>query len=48
VFPVSNLGTVALTTIIGILFFNEKISKVNFTGLVFAAGAIVLIILSGN
>jgi len=48
VFPVSNLGTVALTTIIGILFFKEQISKVNFTGLVFAAGAIVLIILSGH
>jgi len=48
VFPISNLGTVALTTLIGILFFKEKISRINFVGLLAAAGAIVLIILSGQ
>jgi drug/metabolite transporter (DMT)-like permease len=48
VFPISNLGTVALTTITGIFFFKEKLSKINFVGLFCALAAIVLIILSRN
>ncbi len=46
VFPISNLGTVALATLAGIIFFKEKISKVNLLGLAFAVVSIVLIILS--
>jgi drug/metabolite transporter (DMT)-like permease len=48
VFPISNLGTVAVATIAGILFFKEQISKINWLGLVFAVVSIVLIILSSG
>lgn len=44
VFPVSNLGTVALATLAGIVFFKEKISKLNMLGLAFAAVSIGLIV----
>ncbi|MFN8322989.1 MAG: hypothetical protein U0T74_10055 [Chitinophagales bacterium] len=46
VFPVSNLGTVAVATVAGVLFFKERISRVNFVGLIFALLSILLIILS--
>ena len=46
VFPVSNLGTVAVATLAGIVLFKEKISKVNMLGLTFAFISITLIILS--
>lgn len=48
VFPVSNLGTVALATLAGILFFKEQISKINWIGLAFAVVSIVLIIISSG
>ena len=48
VFPVSNLGTVAVATLAGILFFKEKISKINLLGLAFAVVSIVLIIVSSG
>ena len=46
VFPVSNLGVVAVVTASGILIFKEKLSRVNLLGLVFAAIAITFITLS--
>jgi drug/metabolite transporter (DMT)-like permease len=46
VFPVSNLGTVALATLAGIVFFKERISRINLLGLILAALSIVLIILA--
>ena len=46
IFPVSNLGTVAVATVVSFLVFKEKISKVNLAGLAFAAVAIILIVLS--
>ncbi len=46
VFPVSNLGTVAVASVTGFVVFKEKISKVNLLGLIFAVVAIVFIILS--
>jgi drug/metabolite transporter (DMT)-like permease len=48
VFPVSNLGTVAAATFAGIIFFKEKLSKLNMLGLAFAVVSIVLIILSSG
>lgn len=44
VFPVSNLGTVLVATLAGVLIFNEKLSKLNLLGLGFAVLSIVLII----
>ena len=46
IFPVSNLGTVAVATLISFVLFKERISKINLTGLAFAAAAIILIVLS--
>jgi drug/metabolite transporter (DMT)-like permease len=46
VFPVSNLGVVALATAIGVVAFKEKISKTNMLGLLLAAISITLIIFS--
>lgn len=46
VFPVSNLGTVAAATGIGVLFFNETISRTNAIGLLLAALSITSIIAS--
>ncbi|MDB5284109.1 MAG: family transporter, partial [Bacteroidota bacterium] len=46
IFPVINLGTVAFASIAGFLAFKEKISFINFIGLMFAAVSIILIVLS--
>lgn len=46
VFPVINLGVVAVVTLGGIFMFREKISRLNAIGLVCAAASIVVIILS--
>jgi len=46
IFPINNLGTVAVATLVSFIIFKEKISKINMAGLAFAAVAIVLIILS--
>lgn len=48
IFPVMNLGTVAFASLAGVVFFREKISKVNLAGLFFAALSIGAILLSGN
>ncbi len=47
VFPVINLGVVAVVTLGGILFFRERISRTNAIGLGFAAASILVILLSG-
>ncbi|WP_432710963.1 EamA family transporter [Pedobacter sp.] len=46
VFAAMNLGVIILGSIIGILLFKEKLSKVNYAGLCLALGAVVLITLS--
>lgn len=43
-FPLNNVGVVALSAVIGIIFFKEKISKTNSIGLVAALVALVLLI----
>ena len=46
IFPIANLGTVAVATLVSFVLFKERISKINLTGLAFAAAAIILIVLS--
>lgn len=46
VFPISNLGTVLVATLAGLIVFKEKITKINVLGLAFAVLSIVLIMLS--
>lgn len=46
IFPVSNLGTVAVATLVSFVVFKERISKVNLVGLAFAVVAITLIVWS--
>jgi drug/metabolite transporter (DMT)-like permease len=46
IFPVTNLGTVSVATVVSYLLFKEKLSGVNLIGLLFAVAAIVLIVLS--
>lgn len=43
IFPVNNIGIVAVSTLVGVGFFKEKLSKQNQYGLVVAAIAIALI-----
>ena len=42
-FPIFNVGIVSLSALLGILFFKEKLSKINYIGLVFALGAILML-----
>lgn len=44
VFPMANLGTVAFATVIGVLFFNEKISRLNALGLALMALAMIAMV----
>ncbi len=46
VFAGMNMGVIILGSVVGILFFKEKVSKINLVGLVFALIAIVLIVIS--
>ncbi|KGO93766.1 DMT family transporter [Flavobacterium subsaxonicum] len=46
VFAAMNMGVIVLGSIAGILIFKEKVSKINYLGLILALGAIVLIALS--
>ena len=48
VFPISNLGTVAVATVISIIFFREKPSRINFIGLMFAVASILVIVFSNS
>ena len=43
VFPISNVGIVGLSALTGFFFFREKLSKMNWLGIVFAILAILLI-----
>lgn len=43
VFPVVNASVVALTAVIGVLFFKERISKRQWTGIVLAIVAVAII-----
>jgi drug/metabolite transporter (DMT)-like permease len=46
VFAGMNMGVIVIGSLVGILIFKEKITKLNFTGLFLALIAIVLIVLS--
>ncbi|MBP4138661.1 DMT family transporter [Flavobacterium geliluteum] len=46
VFAGMNMGVIILGSLVGLLFFKEKISKINFIGLFLALIAIVLIVIS--
>ena len=41
-FPIYNLSLIGIAAFLGIVFFKEKFSKINYIGLILAAGAIVL------
>ncbi len=42
-FPIFNVGIVSLSALLGIVFFKEKLSKINYIGLIFALGAILML-----
>lgn len=46
VFAGMNLGVIVLGSLVGIIFFKEKLSKINYLGLILALVAIVFIVLS--
>ncbi|KQW99308.1 DMT family transporter [Flavobacterium sp. Root420] len=46
VFAGMNMGVIILGSLVGLLFFREKLSKINFIGLFLALIAIVLIVIS--
>jgi drug/metabolite transporter (DMT)-like permease len=46
VFATMNLGVVALGTFVGVLAFRERLSRINATGVLLAAGAIALLTLA--
>ena len=46
VFASMNIGVIVLGTFVGMLFFKEKLSKINFAGIILALTAIVFIVIS--
>ena len=46
VFAAMNIGVIVIGSLIGIIAFKERLSKLNYVGLLFALVAIVLITLS--
>lgn len=48
VFAAMNLGVIILGTLIGIIAFKEKLSKLNYVGIVLAIAAVIFITLSQN
>lgn len=46
VFPLNNLGMVAFSTLVGVMAFKERISLLNFVGLLFAAASIAIIVIA--
>lgn len=46
VFAGMNMGVIVLGSVIGLFFFKEKLSKINFTGIFLALIAIILIVIS--
>ncbi|WP_431295071.1 hypothetical protein [Pedobacter sp. P26] len=48
VFAAMNLGVIIIGTLIGIIAFKEKLSKLNYVGIVLAIAAVIFITLSQN
>lgn len=48
VFAAMNLGVIVVGTLIGVLVFKEKLTKVNYIGIILAIAAVVCITLSQN
>ena len=48
VFAAMNLGVIIVGTLIGVVAFKEKLSKLNYAGIIFAIAAIIFITLSQN
>jgi len=48
VFAAMNLGVIIVGTLIGIIVFKEKLSKLNYAGIILAIAAVVFITLSQN
>ncbi|WP_029274391.1 DMT family transporter [Pedobacter borealis] len=48
VFAAMNLGVIIVGTLIGVIVFKEKLSKLNYAGIIFAIAAIIFITLSQN
>ncbi|WP_426329702.1 EamA family transporter [Pedobacter sp. R-06] len=48
VFAAMNLGVIIVGTLIGVIAFKEKLSKLNYAGIIFAIAAIIFITLSQN
>jgi drug/metabolite transporter (DMT)-like permease len=46
VFAAMNMGVIVLGSVVGILLFREKVSKVNYIGIALALAAILFITLS--
>jgi uncharacterized membrane protein len=46
VFAGMNMGVIILGSLVGLLFFKEKLSKINFIGIFLALIAIILIVIS--
>lgn len=46
VFPLNNLGIVAFSTLVGIVVYKERISVLNFVGLLFAVASIATIVIA--
>ncbi|SFA37815.1 EamA-like transporter family protein [Pedobacter suwonensis] len=46
VFAAMNLGVIILGTLIGLIVFKEKLSKLNYTGIILAIAAVIFITLS--
>ena len=48
VFAAMNLGVIIVGTLIGVIAFKEKLSKLNYAGIILAIGAVIFITLSQN
>jgi drug/metabolite transporter (DMT)-like permease len=48
VFAAMNLGVIIVGTLIGVIAFKEKLSKLNYVGIIFAIAAVIFITLSQN
>ncbi|MNY66481.1 EamA-like transporter family protein [compost metagenome] len=48
VFAAMNLGVIIVGTLVGILVFKEKLTKINYIGIIMAIAAVVCITLSQN
>lgn len=46
IFPINNVGIVILSTILAIILFSEKLSKLNWIGIILAVASIILVAIS--